>query len=154
MIRLNKLRTMVALATALTMAVAASFCPGNCKSQVDWDKKLAKGYHDLETGDYDKALKFFQSEVDHHPESGAARTGLGMVLKARGKAGEAVATIRRATEVEPDFAEAHYQLGSLLESNKDYSEACKSFERYLQLAPISSKKASVEERIRNCKQNM
>lgn len=136
------------------VAVAGSFSPVECKSKIDWDKKLAKGYRDLEIGEYDKALKFFQDQTDQHPESAAARTGVGMALKAKGKAGEAVAAIRRATEVEPDYAEAHYQLGSLLESNKDYSEACKSFERYLQLAPISSKKASVEERIRNCKQNI
>jgi tetratricopeptide (TPR) repeat protein len=126
----------------------------DCKSKIDWDKKLAKGFRDIEIGEYDKALKFFQDEVDHHPESGAARTGVGMALKAKGKSGEAVAAIRRATEVEPDYAEAYYQLGSLLESNKDYSEACNCFERFLQLAPISSKKASVEERIKNCKQNM
>ena len=154
MISLNGIKITVVAATVLTMAVAASYSPAHSKSQIDWDKKLAKGYRDLEIGDYDKALKFFQSEVDHHPDSSAARTGVGMALKAKGKAGEAVAAIRRATEVEPDYAEAHYQLGALLESNKDYAEACKSFERYLQLAPISSKKASVEERIRNCKQNM
>ena len=136
------------------LAVASSFTPVDCKTKIDWDKKLAKGFRDIEIGEYDKALKFFQGEVDQHPESGAARTGVGMALKAKGKSGEAVAAIRRATEVEPDYAEAYYQLGSLLESNKDYSEACNCFERFLQLAPISSKKASVEERIKNCKQNI
>lgn len=151
---MTKTRKYLITATALIVAVAASFSPVQCKSNIDWDKKLSKGYRDIEIGEYDRALKFFQSESDHHPESAAARTGIGMALKAKGKAGEAVAAIRRATEVEPDYAEAHYQLGSLLESNKDYTEACKCFERYLQLAPISSKKASVEERIRNCKQNM
>jgi tetratricopeptide (TPR) repeat protein len=151
---MTKTRTCIITATALTVAVAASFTPVDCKSKIDWDKKLAKGFRDIEIGEYDKALKFFQDEVDHHPESGAARTGVGMALKAKGKSGEAVAAIRRATEVEPDYAEAYYQLGSLLESNKDYSEACNCFERFLQLAPISSKKASVEERIKNCKQNM
>lgn len=143
-------------ATILALAISAVYSgqSAESKSKIDWDKKLAKGYRDLEIGDYDKGLKFFQSEVDSHPESGAARTGLGMALKRKGKPGEAVAAIRRATEVEPDYADSYYELGSLLESNKDYSEACKCFERYLQLAPISSKRASVEDRIRNCKQNM
>ena len=144
----------IATAMVLITAVAASFSMAEAKPKIDWDKKLAKGYRDLEIGEYDRALQFFTDEVDHHPDAAAARTGLGMALKRKGKSGEAIAAIRRATEVEPDYAEAHYELGALLESNKDYAEACKCFERYLQLAPISSKKASVEDRIRNCKQNM
>lgn len=144
----------VAAATVLMMAVAASFLPVEAKSKIDWDKKLAKGYRDLEIGEYDRAMAFFQKEVDSHPDSAAARTGIGLAFKKKGKPGEAVAALRRATEVEPDYAEAHYELGAVLESNKDYSEASKCFERYLQLAPLSSKKGSVEDRIRNCKQNM
>lgn len=151
----NELKYKV-LTLLLLIVSYASFC-SECLAKpdkIDWDKKLAKGFRDLEIGDYEKAMKFFQSEVDHHPESGAARTGLGLTFKRKGKSGEALAQLRRATEVDPDYAESYYELGAILESNKDYGEACKSFERYLQLAPISSKRASVEERIRNCKQNI
>ena len=144
----------IAAATILMVGVAASFSPVDAKSKIDWEKKLAKGYRDIEIGEYDRALVFFQKEVDSHPESAAARTGIGMALKRKGKSGEAIAALRRATEVEPDYAEAYYELGAMLEGNKDFSEANKCFERYLQLAPLSSKKASVEDRIRNCKQNM
>lgn len=151
----NRHRIMLLLLAAVfMMVVAVRPTEVMAKSSVDWDKKLASGYKDLDFGDYDKAIKFFQSEVDHHPESAAARTGLGLALKKKGKSGEAIAQLRRATEVEPDFAESHYELGAMLENNKEYGEACKSFERYLQLAPISSKRGSVEDRIRNCKQNM
>ncbi len=141
----------------LNLAAAGSLfqkLPAYGKSKIDWEKKLAKGYRDLEIGEYDRALKFFQQESDRHPESAAVRCGIGLALKKKGRAQEAVAAIRRATEVEPEYAEAHYELGALLESNKDYAEALKSFERYLQLAPLSNKKASVEDRIRNCKQNI
>lgn len=124
-----------------------------CKSTIDWDKKLAKGYDWMTRGDYDKALLMFQAEVDKHPESGACRTALGLCLKKKGKMGEAKASLRRATEVEPEFAEAYYELGAMLQNDKDYVEALKCFERYMQLAPLSSKKASVEERIRDCRQN-
>ncbi len=145
----------VSAATVLMVAVAASFCsPAESKDKIDWDKRLAKGYKSLEIGDYDKAMQFFQTEIDHHPESGAARTGMGMAFKRKGKTGEAVAAIRRATEVEPDYADAYYELGSLLESNKDFGEAEKCFEKYLQLAPLTNKKSTVEDRIRNCKENM
>lgn len=147
-------KCVIAAVAVLGLVLGSTCSTAFCKSKIDWDKKLAKGYRDLDYGDYDKALAFFQSEVDHHPESGAARTGLGLACKKKGKTGEAVAHFRRATEVEPDFAEAHYELGAMLEGDKNYSEACKSFERYLQLAPLSSKRSSVEERIRNCKQNI
>lgn len=148
-----KISKAIFLATLCLSFVTASV-PVFSKSNIDWDKKLAKGFRDLEIGEYDRAMSFFQSEVDHHPECGAARTGLGLAFKKKGRAAEAIAAIRRATEVDPDYAESHYELGALLESNKDYSEACKCFERYLQLAPLSNKKDSVEDRIRNCKQNM
>jgi tetratricopeptide (TPR) repeat protein len=149
----NKL--MIAASTILALALGACFSDTLAKpAKIDWDKKLAKGYRFLDFGDYDAALKFFQSEVDHHPESGAVRMGLGLVCKRKGKPAEAIAHLRRATEVEPDYAEPYYELGAMLEIEKNYSEACKCFERYLQLAPLSSKRASVEDRIRNCKQNM
>lgn len=150
----QRIKTLLSLVLLTALTISAVALPAQSKSKIDWEKKLAKGYRDLEIGEYDRALVFFQSEVDKHPESAAARTGLGMALKRKGKANEAIAAIRRATEVEPDYAESHYELGALLETSKDYGEAYKCFERYLQLAPISSKKASVEDRIRNCKQNM
>lgn len=126
----------------------------SAKDKIDWDKKLAKGYRDIEIGEYDRALAFFEKEVNSHPDSAAARAGVGLALKRKGRPQEAIASLRRATEVEPDYAESYYELGALLEGEKDYTEACKCFERYLQLAPLSRKKNSVEDRIRNCKQNM
>ena len=105
-------------------------------------------------GNYEQAVKMFGADVDKHPESGAARTALGMALKRQGKMGEAKSSFRRATEVEPGFADGHYELGAMLENDKEFSEAVKSFERYLQLAPLSSKKQSVEARIRFCRQKI
>ena len=151
----QKYKYMIAVGTVLLLSgLSFSDQAAATPSKIDWDKKLATGYRDLDFGNYDKALHFFQSEINHHPESGAARTGMGLTLKKKGKPAEAVAAFRRATEVEPDYAESHYELGALLENDKNYSEACKCFERYLQLAPLSSKRASVEDRIRNCKENM
>ncbi len=128
--------------------------PVLAKKDIDWDKRLAKGYHQMSIGNYEEAVKMFGSEVDKHPESGAARTALGMAQKRQGKMGEAKSSFRRATEVEPGFAEGHYELGAMLENDKEYSEALKCFERYLQLAPLSSKKQSVEDRVKFCRQKI
>lgn len=137
----------IALVALLPLAT-----PALAKKDIDWDKRLAKGYYQMSIGNYAEAVKMFGNEVDKHPESGAARTALGMALKRQGKMGEAKASLRRATEVEPGFAEGYYELGAMLENDKEYPEALKCFERYLQLAPLSSKKQSVEDRVRFCKQ--
>lgn len=138
------------LVAALLLAPAGALA----KEKIDWDKRLEKPYHELAIGNFDKAAAMFAKEVSKHPESGAARTAQGKAFKQLGKMGEAKAAFRRATEVEPDFAESYYELGCMCESDKEWSEANKSFERYLQLAPLSSKKKSVEDRILNCRQNM
>jgi tetratricopeptide (TPR) repeat protein len=142
------------LVPILLLSMVFLAAPTLAKKDIDWDKRLAKGYHQMSIGNYEEAVKMFGSEVDKHPESGAARTALGMALKRQGKMGEAKASFRRATEVESGFAEGQYELGAMLENDKEYSEALKCFERYLQLAPLSSKKASVEDRIRFCKQKI
>ncbi|MBY0356627.1 MAG: tetratricopeptide repeat protein [Candidatus Obscuribacterales bacterium] len=134
------------VATALSCAVQAS--------NIDWDSKLASGHHQLSIGNYAKAADMFASQVDKHPESAACRVALGMAQKKMGKMAEAKASFRRATEVEPDYAESHYELGAMLENDKEYKEACQCFERYMQLAPSSTKRASVEERIRYCRENI
>lgn len=149
MTHLKKLLTLVALIALLPLQA-----PALAKKDIDWDKRLAKGYHEMSIGNYEQAVKMFGSDVEKHPESGAARTALGMALKRQGKMGEAKSSFRRATEVEPGFAEGHYELGAMLESDKEYSEALKSFERYLQLSPLSSKKQAVEDRIRFCRQKI
>lgn len=145
----NKLMILMLLAGSLPLAT-----PALAKKDIDWDKRLAKGYHQMSIGNYAEAAKMFGSDVDKHPESGAARTALGMALKRMGKLGEAKSSFRRATEVEPGFAEAQYELGAMLESDKEYSEALKCFERYLQLAPLSSKKQAVEDRVKFCRQKI
>lgn len=144
----------VAYILAISSLLAMAAIPVMAKAKIDWDKRLAKGYNQLSIGNYKEAVAIFSKEVDKHPESGAARTAQGKAFKQVGKMGEAKAAFRRSTEVEPDFAEAWYELGVICESDKEYSEANKSFERYLQLAPLSSKKKSVEDRIQFCRQNM
>lgn len=143
------------LCSALALSISLGFATvAEAKSKIDWEKKLAKAYRDLEIGEYDRAMQSFQKEIDSHPDSAAARTGLALAFKKKGRPQEAIAALRRATEVEPDYAESYYELGALLEVEKDFGEALKCFERYMQLSPLSRKKNSVEDRIRNCKQNL
>lgn len=149
--RINRLGLVLAASTIalLTQSGQAVDAKG-----IDWEKRLSKGYSELHLGNVDKAIELFGSDVQKHPESGAARTAYGIAMKKKGKIAEAKGEFRRATEVEPDFAESYYELGAICESDKEYCEAAKSFERYVQLAPTSNKRKTVEDRILFCRSNM
>lgn len=121
---------------------------------LDWDKKLEKAYHELAIGNVDRAAGMFASETKKHPEAGPPHCGLGLALKKLGKLSEAKAEFRRSTEVEPGYATSFYELGAMLESDKEYGEALKCFERYIQLEPTSQRLKTVEERIKFCRQNL
>ena len=121
---------------------------------IDWEKKLQKGYYNLSIGNTEEAIVFFQDKVKSYPASGACHTGLGVALKRKGKMSEAKSELRRSTEVEPTYADAFYELATMLESDKDYAGAAQSYEQYLVLKPDSNRRTVVGERIRFCKEHM
>ncbi|MBI4534192.1 MAG: tetratricopeptide repeat protein [Candidatus Melainabacteria bacterium] len=121
---------------------------------IDWENKLEKGYYELSIGNVDKAREIFESKVKKYPNSGACHTALGTALKKKGKLTEAKAEFRRATEVEPTYADSFYELGAMMESDKEYLQASQVFEKYLLLKPDSNRKATVADRIRFCKEHL
>jgi Flp pilus assembly protein TadD len=146
----------IGLAAVTVAALLSCTLSGTAVSakNVDWDKTLKSGYNDLSLGNVDEAIGTFQGKCKKYPDSGACHTALGIALKKRGKINEAKAEFRKSTEVEPGFADSYYELGSILESDKDYAGADSAFERYVQLKPESNRKAAVEERIKFCKQHI
>ena len=56
-------------------------------------------------------------------------------LKDQGKPDEAVACFRRALELKPDYAEAHYNLGNALKDQGKLDEAVACYRRALELKP-------------------
>lgn len=133
------------------LLVSIWLVPAALAKDIDWDKRLQKGYQELSLGNVNEAIKTFQSKVDSHPDSGACHTALGLALKKKGKLGVAKSEFHRATEVEPGYPEAYYELGSMQESDKEYSAAATSFEKFLQLKPDTDRKG-VPDRIRFCKE--
>ncbi len=143
------------LAAAASLALTFQIAPhGFAGKPVDWEKKLHKGYYDLSIGNTEEAIVFFQKQVKSYPASGACHTGLGVALKRKGKMTEAKAELRRSTEVEPTYADAFYELATMLESDKDYTGAVQSYEQYLVLKPDSNRRTVVADRIRFCKEHM
>ena len=61
-----------------------------------------------------------------------------MALVARGQVLPAVSHLRRAVEMQPDFLEAHNNLGILLARSGHLDEAIEQFRQALEIAPGSA----------------
>ena len=118
---------------------------------MDWDHALAKGYDQLGKGNTEDAIKFFQDKVRKYPTSAQCHTGLGKSLKRLHKISEAKDEFRKATEVDPGFADAFYELGAVLEDDKDWQGAATAFEKFLELKPDSGQRKTVSDRITYCR---
>ena len=139
---------LVALLFALNSPVVAKDKP------IDWDKRLVKARQLMDTNNVEEAEKIYDAELKKHPESAAVRTDLGKCYKKRGHQMQAKASFKRATEVEPTYAEAFYELGAMQEADKEYELAVGSYETFLQLAPYADRRESVKDRINFCKGNL
>jgi tetratricopeptide (TPR) repeat protein len=95
-------------------------------------------------GRLDDAISHYQRAVAIQNQRGQERYDLTLSLAEnnlanafvrKGDAAAAVAHYRRATELRPDYADAFYNLGTLLFQNRDVDEAITSFEKTIALRP-------------------
>lgn len=121
------------------------------KSPPDFEKLLAKGNYELQIGNTEKAIGIFKEKTKKYPQSGACHTALGKALKRLGKTSEAKAEFKQATEAEPTYAPGFYELGVVLESDRDYQAAAEAFEKYVALSPDAGQRQAVTDRIRFCR---
>jgi tetratricopeptide (TPR) repeat protein len=120
----------------------------------DWEKILKRGNTELAQGNTEKAISFFQGKCLKYPLSGACHTGLGKSLKRLGKIAEAKEELKKATELDPSYAPGFYELGSILEGDKEWAAAAQAFEKYLELSPEAGQRQAISDRIRNCKEHI
>ncbi|PWU01951.1 MAG: hypothetical protein C5B53_02255 [Candidatus Melainabacteria bacterium] len=114
------------------------------------DVNLADGYQQLSQGNTEKAVDIFTRKASKNPNSAECHTALGRALKRLGRIDEAKSEFRKATEVGPDFADGFYELGVVQESDGNWVEAAKCFERFLQLKPDASERRALTDRIQYC----
>ena len=67
------------------------------------------------------------------PLSPIINTGLGRMLWSAGRYDEAVTQLKKTLEVEPEFAEAHFQFGLAYEGKREYQEAAAEFQKAVEL---------------------
>lgn len=89
-----------------------------------------------------------------HPKSAACHTALGRAYKRLGKIDDAKAEFKAATQLEPDFPDGFYELGTIEESDKNWSAAVSAFEKYQQLKPEASARAGMADRIKFCRDRL
>ena len=108
----------------------------------------------MSIGEVDRAINMFSDEVKKHPEAAPPHVGLGRALKKKGRMSDAKSEFKRATEVDPNYADSYYELGAMQENDREWKAAAASFEQYLQAAPDADNARSAAERLRNCKEKM
>jgi tetratricopeptide (TPR) repeat protein len=87
------------------------------------------------TGDLTAARERYFMAVELDEEFVEARVNLGCVLAELGDADLAIAAIRGALSVFPDYADAHYHLARLLDDSRNANEAETHWRHFLRLAP-------------------
>lgn len=88
-------------------------------------------------GKHDVAIDFIGQAIVSKGTEAAFHNNLGGVHRALGAIPEAVACFRRALELNPDFAEAHYNLANVLHvhEQRNLDEVVASYRRALELKP-------------------
>ncbi len=145
---MTKLSLVAMSVVSFSLALPAS------NANTDWQKTLAKGYHELAVGNTENAISIFSSKVKNHPESAACHTALGRAYKRMGRMDDAKAEFRQATQIDPSYAEGFYELGVLQEFDNNWVAATNAFERYLVLKPDASERRALEDRIVFCKSHI
>ena len=120
------------LAAFLTVSAAAAVSAQPVASDA-----FEKGFQALQRGDTDGAASIFREGLARRPKDARLLLGAGVVAKLQGRDPDAIAFLKQALQVDPQFAEAAALLGELFYRQGDLDLAIKMYERALPHAPPS-----------------
>lgn len=86
--------------------------------------KAVGAYH---AGDYAEALGHVNAAIRAAPNTAIYQADAGVILLALGRTEEAVIPLKRATELDPSHADAHYNLGEAYQQLGDKEAAVGAF---------------------------
>ena len=98
-----------------------------------------------------KALKFLEGWVQKEPADPTFRVLFGRAKAARKWYKAAEEELKKAVELDPEMAEAYYQLGGVYIRMKDTGKACQALKKYVELAPKDRRTPAVKKNIRKLK---
>jgi tetratricopeptide (TPR) repeat protein len=91
-----------------------------------------------QTAEYHNVFELYASTLQKNPSCWMAHYNLGIVLKDRGEADQAIEHYRQAVALRPDYAEAHYNLGRLLVERGQVNDAIDHYERAAAINPADA----------------
>lgn len=95
------------------------------------------GWEAIQRGDGEKAASAFRAALAQNPRDPASLAGAGLAAHLLGRDDQAIASLKRAIEIKPDFVYAYLYLGQLAYAQGDLDLAIKSYDRVVALAPGS-----------------
>lgn len=104
-----------------------------------WKVVLALGRLHYEQGDYRRANTFSELAMLNAPENPEVLLLRGQMLVLQNQGARAQELLEKACKLDPNNGEAHYQLGSLYDSNRRHREAVAEFEKVIQLRPTDAR---------------
>ncbi len=104
-----------------------------------WKMVLALGRLHYEQGDYRRANTFSELAMLNAPENPDVLLLRGQMLVMQNQGPRAQELLEKACKLDPNNGEAHYQLGSLYDSNRRHREAVAEFEKVVQLRPTDAR---------------
>ncbi|MGB9498303.1 MAG: tetratricopeptide repeat protein [Dissulfuribacterales bacterium] len=100
------------------------------------------GFVYYKTGDYDKAISYYEEALDFKEDFPKALQGLGLVYMAKGNYPEAIIYLQKALDVAPNQARIYLDIGKAYQLNQAYN---KSYQAYKKAAVLSTDRRMKEE---------
>jgi len=93
------------------------------------------GYIYLLKGNFEKSIEHLKKYASLNPEDANPLDSMADAYFQMGRLDEAIAKYKEALEIKPDFLISYLKIGYILALKEDYSEALKSVDRYIAMAP-------------------
>lgn len=101
----------------------------------NFDNQYNFGLTNLNTKNYDEAIKAFKKAISINPESHLAHFFLGYCYELKDQYEIAISFYKKASQLKYNYTDAYYNLGMLYTKMKDYFLAIQQFKKILKVEP-------------------
>ena len=119
--------------SSVFIAFVFSLCLSSCKDPYQEGREM------MSKGDYEGASKFYKEQLDKKPNEAFLYNEYGVTLKKLGRPSNAKAMYMKAIELNPDYIEARYNLGTVYMELHDPVPALKEFDIVIKNRPSDPK---------------
>lgn len=125
------------------------------KNPKDLSALIRVGNLYMDTKRYGEAVAMYQRALEIDPKNNNVRVDMGTCYRYLGRSDLAVEAYRKAIEMQPDHPNAHLNLGVVLfDDMKQYPEAIRELERFLEIEPNSERAVEIRGLIEQLKQQV